>query len=241
MRNKRYTAQGSWIGSRIPALADVNQMPPEQPTARRFQVASRTCLIVTLVVIGIVSFAAIAVMRARGAAQRASSANNLMQMGHSYLTWAKEHEGFLPPLVSTSSAFRAETGTFAPKNMTDPYFYLGYIINDEAEARAFIDAYKARAAEGGGFDEDLKVEPGRGSGGSDRIVRLHSDPRSGLPGAGVAVVPDANEVPVMFDRIVHIPGGINVLYLDGHVEFIELEGKFPAQQWFLDALAKLER
>ncbi|MCC6699071.1 MAG: hypothetical protein IT365_25835 [Candidatus Hydrogenedentes bacterium] len=47
----------------------------------------------------------------------------------------------------------------------------------------------------------------------------------------------------MFDRSPthHMPGGINILYLDGHVEFMKLPGLFPAQQWFLDALAELER
>jgi prepilin-type processing-associated H-X9-DG protein len=45
-----------------------------------------------------------------------------------------------------------------------------------------------------------------------------------------------SEVPVMWDysagnadtvRFNHIPGGANVLYMDGHVEFIRYPGRFP--------------
>ncbi len=35
----------------------------------------------------------------------------------------------------------------------------------------------------------------------------------------------------MVDRFNHIPGGANVLYLDGHVEFIKYPGKYPVTQY----------
>jgi len=45
----------------------------------------------------------------------------------------------------------------------------------------------------------------------------------------------ASEVPVMWDHVTaevisfsHIPGGINVLYLDGHVKFLRYPSEFPA-------------
>jgi prepilin-type processing-associated H-X9-DG protein len=44
-----------------------------------------------------------------------------------------------------------------------------------------------------------------------------------------------SELPVMFDHVStvaanfnHVPGGINILYLDGHVEFEKYPGNFPA-------------
>ena len=200
---------------------------------------------------------------------RAFCQNNLKQMGVVYKMWANEHEGNLPPLAPVLGDFCAETDTIFPEYLTDltalecpsvrqreagsgsvtgrvtdnDYFYLGYMIFNEAEARAFIEAYKTRAAEGRGFEEDLMVAPGSGTGGSDRIARLHSDPASAFAKAAGVTVPDASEVPIMFDRASthHVPGGINVLYLDGHVAFVRLESEFPAQQWFLDALAELER
>jgi len=48
-----------------------------------------------------------------------------------------------------------------------------------------------------------------------------------------------SEVPIMFDQMStvvgefnHIPGGCNVLYMDGHVEFIRYPGKFPLTPFF---------
>ena len=32
------------------------------------------------------------------------------------------------------------------------------------------------------------------------------------------------------DQFHHIPGGSNVLYLDGHVEFIKYPGEFPVSE-----------
>lgn len=45
----------------------------------------------------------------------------------------------------------------------------------------------------------------------------------------------ASEIPVMWDQLSgktvlnfnHAPGGCNVLYMDGHVEFAKYPGKFP--------------
>jgi prepilin-type N-terminal cleavage/methylation domain-containing protein/prepilin-type processing-associated H-X9-DG protein len=48
-----------------------------------------------------------------------------------------------------------------------------------------------------------------------------------------------SEICVMFDQMSdnisefnHIPGGCNVLYMDGHVEFIKYPGEFPVTQFF---------
>ena len=50
----------------------------------------------------------------------------------------------------------------------------------------------------------------------------------------------ASELPVMWDEIAasgnsttfnHVPGGGNVLYMDGHVEFLKYPSKFPVDEW----------
>jgi prepilin-type N-terminal cleavage/methylation domain-containing protein/prepilin-type processing-associated H-X9-DG protein len=48
-----------------------------------------------------------------------------------------------------------------------------------------------------------------------------------------------SEIVVMFDQMSsdvtefnHIPGGSNVLYMDGHVEFLRYPGEFPVTPWF---------
>ncbi len=90
------------------------------------------------------------------------------------------------------------------------------------------------------FDQDLTVSPGTGNGGGDTIYRL----REGIerfmitdinnPAAGATA---QSELPVMWDVISsddsnystfnHIPGGCNVLYMDGHVQF----HRYPSQSF----------
>ena len=50
---------------------------------------------------------------------------------------------------------------------------------------------------------------------------------------------ERGEIPVMFDYVTlntesfnHVPGGTNVLYLDGHVKFVKYPGEFPASRAF---------
>ena len=81
---------------------------------------------------------------------------------------------------------------------------------------------------------------GHGNGGSDVVYRL----REGIerfvitdinnPAAGAAA---QSEIFVMFDTISkmvkyfnHVPGGGNVLFMDGHVEFIRYPGEAPVSQ-----------
>jgi len=53
-----------------------------------------------------------------------------------------------------------------------------------------------------------------------------------------------SEIPVMFDmasstvgEFNHIPGGENVLYMDGHVEFLKFPGDFPATRAFVSLVS----
>lgn len=200
-----------------------------------------------------------ALARAREAARRASCQNNLKQMGLVYMMWANEHDHALPPLSDMPGEFAPSASAIYPEYLASPsifncpsdsdvtqvmetpetigdesYFYLGYAVTNETEAHAFIDAYRQQQQSGGGFEGDLLVEAGAGTAGTDRFVRLKDI-------SGMELPVRADEIPIMFDRSLdhHIPGGINVLYLDGHVSFVR-EGQFPAQRSFLDAMASLD-
>ncbi len=55
-----------------------------------------------------------------------------------------------------------------------------------------------------------------------------------------------SEIPIMFDRVSrrasdfnHVPGGANVLYMDGHVKFIRYPSEFPCNRAWIDVLATL--
>lgn len=99
----------------------------------------------------------------------------------------------------------------------------------------------------GVFDEDINLEDvglggqGYGNGGSDTLYRLRE-------GIERFLVTDINNpaqsaqaqssLPIMWDNIAarpgggigynHVPGGCNVLYLDGHVAFVRYGETFPA-------------
>ncbi len=82
-----------------------------------------------------------------------------------------------------------------------------------------------------------------GNGGGDTVYRLREGIERFLitdinnPAASAIA---QSEVPIMWDyieggrstaakgRFAHIPGGVNAVYLDGHVEFVRYPGEFPA-------------
>ena len=97
---------------------------------------------------------------------------------------------------------------------------------------------------GGASDEDFTVSApyaGTQAGGGDIMFRLRHGVERFLitdinnAGAGNTA---ASTVPILWDHLTaeyfsfaHIPGGINVLYLDGHVKFLKYpEGPFPSTE-----------
>ena len=105
------------------------------------------------------------------------------------------------------------------------------------------------------LDVDIDMEavgyPGEGNGGpdSDTVYRL----REGIErflisdiNAPAATAVAQSELPIMWDTISirlvnasfnHVPGGCNVLYMDGHVEFDKYPStKFPVNLYFANAV-----
>ncbi|HOZ46496.1 MAG TPA: prepilin-type N-terminal cleavage/methylation domain-containing protein [Candidatus Hydrogenedentes bacterium] len=96
------------------------------------------------------------------------------------------------------------------------------------------------AAFRGEIDRDRAVEPGNGNAGGDTVYRL----RDGVERFVIANVASpaatsiaASEVFVMYDNVAvnteqfnHVPGGGNVLYMDGHVQFVKYPGPPPINQ-----------
>ncbi len=90
------------------------------------------------------------------------------------------------------------------------------------------------------MDRDCTVEPGNGNAGGDTVYRL----REGIERFVITNVADpaatsvaASEVFVMYDNVAvrseqfnHVPGGGNVLYMDGHVQFVKYPGPPPINQ-----------
>ena len=126
------------------------------------------------------------------------------------------------------------------------YVYLGWVITDDDELDAAFERYVAitLANELHLYDSDLDVEEGRGNADGDVIYRVRQGIERFLitdinnPAASAFA---ATEVPVMLDQCAtapsdfsHVPAGGNVLYLDGHVEWIGYKSEFPYTEKFAE-------
>lgn len=134
------------------------------------------------------------------------------------------------------------------------YFYLGYAVLNDDEVEAFAEEYRRRIAEGRGFLDDMAVAQGKGNLGTNTIFRLRDDIErvihadalakaqqapAGSPSAGASV--PTSEIPVMIERPDNhsMPGG-SVLYLDGHVDFIDFPGRWPMTKKTMSVLKELD-
>jgi prepilin-type processing-associated H-X9-DG protein len=113
----------------------------------------------------------------------------------------------------------------------ESYYYLGYAVTNNLELQGFAEAYRRQMDAEGSFAEDLEVEDGMGSGGSATIYRLREGIERFLitdihnPAASAVAL---STIPLLIERRdSHIPGGGNVLFMDGHVEFIRQNAKWP--------------
>ena len=138
------------------------------------------------------------------------------------------------------------------------YFYFAHSITDNFEldaAAEYVVSHK-----GGGLsqwnethtDMDWDVADGQGNGGSGVLYRV----REGIERFFIsdinnpaASAKSQSAVPVMMDVVSglqpgtassfnHIPGGGNVLYMDGHVAFLRYPNVYPLTPYFVDMIGK---
>ena len=124
------------------------------------------------------------------------------------------------------------------------YFYLGYAVTNNEELAAFAEAYKTHVAQGKEFLEDLPVPEGTGTAGGDVILRLQEGIERFLitdPSNPAASAIAQSSIPIMIERFGnHIPGGGNVLYMDGRVRFLKYPGEFPMTEESVRILESLD-
>jgi prepilin-type processing-associated H-X9-DG protein len=131
------------------------------------------------------------------------------------------------------------------------YVYFGYALLNDAGVEAYATAYRKAVAAGEGLGKK-DIEPGNPSSGPDpTVLRLRGgiersfltdEPNPGDLARISAQIPLLIEWPGHHDRqrMGRTTRGGNVVYLDGHVEFIEYPGKWPMTEKTLRILNELD-
>ncbi len=180
------------------------------------------------------------VRRATDAVSRPMCEHNLHELAKAFAAYSARSEGKFPPLTETPDTFLPGGGLVSsidPKLLRCPeggyegetdediiddadYLYLGYAVRNRAEMTAFMESREAAEEDWAAFVAQESIPTATGN-----VPRLHS----GLS--------NPEKVPVLIEWWgYHQPSGGHVLYLDGHVEYVERNAKFPMTEEFFDAL-----
>ena len=173
-----------------------------------------------------------------------------IDMSYAYMGWVLDKCGDDSPQIDLSTIFSLMPNL--PNNMilddptaTGPYQFIALFTATVAqvisERNSLSGDDQIRAASFRVADDDKKVPAfsgqSMGNGSGDTIYRL----REGIERFLITDVNNSSassraqsDIWVMFDTISknvkyfnHVPGGSNVLYMDGHVEFIRYPGRVP--------------
>lgn len=122
------------------------------------------------------------------------------------------------------------------------YWYLPYAVANEEQALAFLDAYEDALAKGENPGKSITVPEGKGAGGRDKLYRL----REGVTDTFIANInnPAATavsqaDIPVVIAQPEPGASGANVLFMDGHVDFVPF-GDFPVTEDIISALKEID-
>jgi len=128
------------------------------------------------------------------------------------------------------------------------YWYFDFFLPSEDEGLVYANACRDHALRGEPLPDtitlDHRIEPGTGAARSVTFVyrnkvgieRFHiTDIRDPLAGRRIL-----SHTPLFVEKPGRHAGGSNVLYMDGHVEFVEYPGKHPMTEAFVTALLNLE-
>ncbi len=136
--------------------------------------------------------------------------------------------------ADTDFPFPCDSGTFqAPAHIS---ILFAHHFGKGSAASSGLDARLA---------EDVEVGEPNGTGGKPFVYRLREETERFVMGDVNGPSSSARyqaEIPVMWDRVIvkggmpsfhHIPEGCNVLFMDGHVEFVPYpSNKFPCTPWW---------
>jgi prepilin-type N-terminal cleavage/methylation domain-containing protein/prepilin-type processing-associated H-X9-DG protein len=159
---------------------------------------------------------------------------------YTYLGWTFDNYGYVPSGMSlgllSSLIQQFAAGAQIPANIGDggpPQIVTALLslFGDGGLAAAILAADGNAVSQA--VDSDISSMGGLGNGGGDTVYRLREGIERFLitdinnPAASAQA---QSTLPIMFDHVAintsqfnHVPGGSNVLYMDGHVSFVKYE------------------
>ena len=206
--------------------------------------------------------------RENSAARRSSCANNLKQIGLDIRMFATEHAGSWPaldsrpghlmfvkeeiyvePAILVCPADRKSVADVKgleplPRNIASfleasGYWYLGYALPTEEDGLAFAETYQTLMKSGTGLPKGTDIVTAQGKslpalkdGVEGRYIQNTNDP--------AAIARAQATIPVIVERPQAHDGGANVLYMDGHVEFVRYPGTYPMTARFINAIESIQ-
>jgi prepilin-type processing-associated H-X9-DG protein len=263
------------------AVMDKVRRAEEEPVHRpAFRVPALVYqYVIVVAIIGILASILLpALTGAREAARRASSANNLKQLGLVFKMYANENEGQFPPLTPYKDVWMVDLERLHPEYLSDltvlvrpdlpdaaellnrltqlvrespidweevtriaarSYTYTNWLVRDDSEVEELKKGYMQLAR----ADLDADFQSGNRTfyhlrEGIERfiITDINNPAASTMTQSEVPVMFETvrKEQPSRFPRRAH---GYNVLYLDGHVAFLNYGERFPATGAVADAFA----
>jgi prepilin-type processing-associated H-X9-DG protein len=161
-----------------------------------------------------------------------------------------KREEFFPAYISDVTVFRCPNVRNDAKNSIEllddqGYWYFGYCIKDEREGAAFLAAYYDSIKASRGFEDDLPIPYRALSGTQGCLLRF----REGVERFYIFEISNPaapqrvqSETFVMVERPGHHwrQGG-HVLFMDGHVEWMDYPGRFPMTPAFIEGLIEMEK
>lgn len=150
-----------------------------------------------------------ALSRAREAARRASCMNNLAQLGVAFHIYAQEHDGQMPWSGGNGNADCLVT------------FCKEYVLEDKlfacpSDAHAGPEFYMVREARLD-FEDSARISYDYMGAYTTAPIQLPEDMK---PIPRIPLMWDTAYKGFSLESFNHVPGGSNVLFLDGHVDFI---------------------
>ena len=129
------------------------------------------------------------------------------------------------------------------------YWYFDFFLTTEDEGLVYANAYREHALRGEPLPDTIVVEhtAGPGKGQAPRSTLVYRN-KEGIERLSITDIHDMfagvkirAHTPLFVEKPGHHAGGSNVLYMDGHVEFVEYPGKYPMTEAFVTAMLELER